>query len=221
MANNRTTPLQTIPLQDGGKYVEVKQRVKHLAENFEYSIDTKYNFIQDIKLWIVTATLTIVDNGKTSVYTANAKEYENSKQGDVNNTSALENAETSAVGRACALAGIGIDNGIASAEEIKAVNRAGGSVVKRKAEPVINPEDAPEGVIIHEPVKAGSFDRVNFIKNQIKEAKDAERLKVLEDAFKANEKYTEEERVIVTGEFARRKEALKKQKQRQAKKPNA
>jgi hypothetical protein len=43
----------------------------------------------------------------------------------VNKTSALENAETSAVGRACAFAGIGVIDSIASADEVhKAINRS-------------------------------------------------------------------------------------------------
>ena len=50
--------------------------------------------------------------------------------GFINKTSALENAETSAVGRALAMMGIGVISSIASVDEInKAVNRS-------KAEPV-------------------------------------------------------------------------------------
>jgi hypothetical protein len=75
-------------------------------------------------MWVVKATLTIANGSIISSYTGLAQEIESSNYKDVNHTSALENAETSAVGRACAMAGIGIDGGIASAEEVqKAINR--------------------------------------------------------------------------------------------------
>jgi len=46
--------------------------------------------------------------------------YEDENQGYVNKTSALENCETSAVGRALALSGISIEKSIASLQEIEA-----------------------------------------------------------------------------------------------------
>ena len=44
-------------------------------------------------------------------------------QGYVNNTSYIENGETSAIGRALANLGFAIENGIASREEMQKVNR--------------------------------------------------------------------------------------------------
>jgi hypothetical protein len=61
-----------------------------------------------------------IEKGEDSfTYTGLAQEIESANYKEVNFTSALENAETSAVGRACAMAGIGIDGGIASADEVK------------------------------------------------------------------------------------------------------
>jgi hypothetical protein len=75
-------------------------------------------------MWVVKASLLIHKNGGVFEYTGLAQEIESNNYKEVNHTSALENAETSAVGRACAMAGIGIDGGIASAEEVnKAINR--------------------------------------------------------------------------------------------------
>src|SRR5688572_24737004 len=53
--------------------------------------------------------------------TGHAFEYRD--DGEVNRTSYVENCETSAVGRALALLGYGVTNGIASREEIRKVER--------------------------------------------------------------------------------------------------
>jgi len=105
----------------GKEYVEVKERIRYLAEEIkDYSVETNYEYFPDRKLWVVKAILTIGEN----TYTGLAQEIESDNYKEVNATSALENCETSAVGRACAFAGIGIVDGIASVDEInKAQNR--------------------------------------------------------------------------------------------------
>ena len=76
-------------------------------------------------MWVVKAKLTISGADRDYIYTGHAQEIESDNYREVNHTSALENAETSAVGRACAMANIGIDGGIASADEVeKAIKRA-------------------------------------------------------------------------------------------------
>jgi predicted RNase H-related nuclease YkuK (DUF458 family) len=115
--------MNTIKIK-GKDYVTVSERLKHLAENYQYSIKTDYQYFQERKMWVVKATLMIIKSGAKFIYTGLAQEIESNNYKEVNHTSALENAETSAVGRACAMAGIGIDGGIASAEEVnKAINR--------------------------------------------------------------------------------------------------
>lgn len=112
----------------GKPYVDVAERLRYLAFDFkgEYSIHTEYNYFESRKMWVVKATLTLSQEGITSTYTGLAQEVESENVRDVNFSSALENAETSAVGRACAIAGIGIDISIASADEMKkALNRSG------------------------------------------------------------------------------------------------
>jgi len=104
----------------GKKYVLVSDRVLFLADNEKgnYSIETSYDFIENAKMFICKAKLTIGER----VYTGHAQEIIG--DGYINKTSALENCETSAVGRACAMAGIGVLDSIASADEIrKAENR--------------------------------------------------------------------------------------------------
>jgi len=115
--------MNTIKIK-GKDYVTVSERLKHLAEHYQYAINTDYQYFEERKMWVVKASLLIHKNGGVFEYTGLAQEIESNNYKEVNHTSALENAETSAVGRACAMAGIGIDGGIASAEEVnKAINR--------------------------------------------------------------------------------------------------
>lgn len=107
----------------GKDYVQVKDRLLYLADvGSNYSIETEYQYYpeQERKMWVVKAKLTIGND----VFTGLAQEVESGDYKQVNYTSALENAETSAVGRACAMAGIGVLDSIASADEMhKAMNR--------------------------------------------------------------------------------------------------
>lgn len=108
----------------GKDYVPVHERIKWLNENYEYNIQSDYQYYPERKMWVVKATLTIHGAERDYIYTGLAQEIESDNYREVNHTSALENAETSAVGRACAMANIGIDTGIASADEVqKAINR--------------------------------------------------------------------------------------------------
>ena len=102
----------------GKEYIPVNERLKYLAANFVYSINTDYQYFPEQKMWVVKATLMITKGNQLTTFTGLAQEIESLNYKDVNHTSALENAETSAVGRACAMAGIGIDTGIASADEV-------------------------------------------------------------------------------------------------------
>ena len=115
MGNNRTKSLQTVDI-DGEKYTLIAERIKHLANGFDYSINTNAEFIETLNAWKVKAVLTIKEDGKINTYSGHASEVIGSN--DINLTSALENAETSAVGRACAMAGIGVTENIASANEV-------------------------------------------------------------------------------------------------------
>lgn len=107
----------------GKEYIEVKERILALVENGEpYSIETEYQYIESRKMWVVKAKLTMMTTWE--VFTWLAQEIESDNYKEVNSTSALENAETSAVWRACAFAGIWVIDWIASADEVKkAINR--------------------------------------------------------------------------------------------------
>jgi len=118
----------------GKEYVEVSERIKYLSEKFEgnYSITSEYDFMPDMQMFICKATLKIQYEGFERIFTGLAQEVIG--DGYINKTSALENCETSAVGRACAMAGIGIIDGIASVDEI---NKA----KARTEKPTLTPKD--------------------------------------------------------------------------------
>ena len=117
---NKTLADKAVDIK-GKKYILVSDRILFLSEYGEpYSVITETTFHPSHEMWIVKATLTW-NNG---VYTGHAQEIIG--DGYINKTSALENCETSAVGRACAMAGIGVIDSIASVDEIaKAKDREG------------------------------------------------------------------------------------------------
>lgn len=104
----------------GKDYVTVAERLLHIAANEIHEIETEPTFYETQQMWVVKATLTLHRDGGHFKFTGHAQEIIG--DGYINKTSALENAETSAVGRACAMAGIGIIESIASVDEINKAN---------------------------------------------------------------------------------------------------
>lgn len=98
----------------GKEYVQVNQRVIAFRKLFpEGSIVTDLIHFGD---GVCVVKATVLDDGKV-ISTGLAYEKEGSTF--INKTSYLENCETSAVGRALGLLGIGIDTSIASADEMQ------------------------------------------------------------------------------------------------------
>lgn len=103
--------LQTMDIK-GKKYIPVNERVKAFRMLVpEGTIETElFSSADNI---IMKATVSV--NG-VILSTAYAEEVRGSS--NINRTSALENCETSAVGRALGFLGLGIDTSIASYEEV-------------------------------------------------------------------------------------------------------
>lgn len=98
----------------GKQYAEVNQRIKAFRMLYpEGTIETELvSMVDDV--CIMRA---IIKNGGLVLGTGTAYEKEGSTF--INKTSYIENCETSAVGRALAMCGIGIDTSIASKEEVE------------------------------------------------------------------------------------------------------
>ena len=112
----------------GKQYAEVNQRIKAFRMLYpEGTIETEIVGISD-GVCIMRATISStkvfydakedkINSIKIILGTGTAYEKENSTF--INKTSYIENCETSAVGRALAMCGIGIDTSIASKEEVE------------------------------------------------------------------------------------------------------
>ena len=100
----------------GRDYITVNERLKHFRLDDTYK---GWNIIEDvaeINSNEIIVTVTIVDGDGMLRSKASSQEYRDSSM--INKTSFLENAATSALGRALGYLGIGIDTSIASAEEM-------------------------------------------------------------------------------------------------------
>lgn len=99
----------------GKEYAEVNQRIK--VFRMLYPTGSIVTDMLSNENGICVFKAFIYDNEGKCLGTGTAYEKENSTF--INKTSYIENCETSAVGRALAMCGIGIDTSIASAEEVQ------------------------------------------------------------------------------------------------------
>lgn len=116
----------------GKMYMEVNQRIKAFRMVYPTGyIHTHFFGLQDGICTMLAEVGYYDENGhKIELATGTAQEKEGSTF--INKTSFIENAETSAVGRALGMAGFGIDASVASAEEVQ---NAMANQEERKASP--------------------------------------------------------------------------------------
>lgn len=98
----------------GKDYVEVNQRIKAFRKLYpEGTIETEILKLEGT-MCVIKATIKDKD-----LILGTGIAYENEGSTFINKTSYIENCETSAVGRALGMLGLGIDTSIASAEEVQ------------------------------------------------------------------------------------------------------
>ncbi len=115
----------------GKKYVLVSDRVLYFNETYpDGSITTELVSKTEDDFVVMKAT---VKPNEKQTFTAYSQASFDDTSSFVNKTSALENAETSAVGRALAFMGIGVIESIASIDEINKTTYGGKKVSKREA----------------------------------------------------------------------------------------
>ena len=142
----------------GKKYVEVNERIKFFRQEDEYknwTISTEFTAM-DSEMCVCKCI--IADPNQRVIATGHAHEERSSSH--INKTSYVENCETSAIGRALAMMGIGIDTSIASANEVNdAIAKQEGASLSSSA-PVENIMDKAVGYIKTSTDKRKAFDSV-------------------------------------------------------------
>lgn len=112
-ASIRTTPIK------GKNYAEVNQRVKAFRWLYPQGFILTDMVSNEGGICVIKATVGFYDATGKAVVLATGTAYEKEGKGQINSTSYIENCETSAVGRALGMMGLGIDTSIASAEEMQ------------------------------------------------------------------------------------------------------
>lgn len=106
--------MKTVDIK-GKEYVEVNERVKHFRKEYTgWALETELLSNQD-GVCVFKATVKDQDG----IIKATGHAYEKEGSTFINKTSYIENCETSAVGRALGMLGIGIDTSIASSDEVQ------------------------------------------------------------------------------------------------------
>jgi biotin-(acetyl-CoA carboxylase) ligase len=113
---NANKEIITMPIK-GKEYAQVNQRIKVFRLLFPEGCISTEILKLDSDMCVMKASV-FDDNGKL-LGVGTAYEMKNDKSSFVNKTSYIENCETSAVGRALGMLGIGIDISIASYEEVQ------------------------------------------------------------------------------------------------------
>jgi hypothetical protein len=141
----------------GKQYVEVNERIKFFRQEEQYKnwgIRTEFPMIDDTQC-LCLCTITTPDGD----IVAQGHAHEEKSSSNINKTSYVENCETSAVGRALAMLGIGIDTSIASANEVE------DAIAKQQAM-VDNPQVQKLSKALDAPVENIMDKAVSYIKSQ-------------------------------------------------------
>ena len=138
----------------GKQYVEVNERIKFFRQEEQYknwSLITEFTMM-DSEQCVCKAS--IADTEHRIISVGHAHEVQGSS--NINKTSYVENCETSAIGRALAMLGIGIDTSIASANEVS------DAIAKQEAsdEPVENIMDKAVAYIKSQTDKKKAFESI-------------------------------------------------------------
>ena len=137
--------MKTINIK-GKEYVTVNERLKEFREQYpDFALTTTIVQLDEMSC---TMQATILDESGRVLAMGTAREERDDKASMVNKTSYVENCETSAWGRALGNFGIGIDESVASADEVaraiaKQERNAVYEMIDRPAKP---PTNAPQSL---------------------------------------------------------------------------
>lgn len=128
MANDsiKTTPIK------GKEYAEVNQRIKAFRMVYPQGFINTDMISNENGVCLFKAIVGCFDDDGHIIYLGQGHAQEKEGSSFINETSYIENCETSAVGRALGMAGFGVETSVASYEE---VGNAMANQTKRKATP--------------------------------------------------------------------------------------
>ena len=151
----------------GKQYVEVNERIKFFRQEEQYKNWTLMSEFSVLDSEQAVCKATIADTAGRVIAVGHAHEERGSS--NINKTSYVENCETSAIGRALAMLGIGIDTSIASANEVQDAIAKQGSPAPAKADsPVENIMDKAVNYIKSQTDKEKAFASIyNKYKDQL------------------------------------------------------
>ena len=141
----------------GKKYVEVNERIKFLRQEAQYKNWTIATEFPVLDGEVAVCKATVADTDGRVIATGHA--HEERSGSNINKTSFVENCETSAVGRALAMLGIGIDTSIASANEVE-------EAIAKQQEMVDDPKVQKLSKALDAPVENIMDKAVGYIKSQ-------------------------------------------------------
>jgi hypothetical protein len=141
----------------GKQYVEVNERIKFFRQEVQYKNWTIATDFPVLDADNCVCKCTIANEQGRVVAVGHAHEERGSS--NINKTSYVENCETSAVGRALAMLGIGIDTSIASANEVE-------EAIAKQQEMVDNPVVQKLSKALDAPVENIMDKAVGYIKSQ-------------------------------------------------------
>tara|TARA_R110002020_G_scaffold340900_2_gene555650 strand:+ start:1311 stop:1865 length:555 start_codon:yes stop_codon:yes gene_type:complete len=164
----------------GKQYVEVNERIKFFRQEDQYKgwgIHTDINMLDGDQC---LCKCTVVNGDGEVIAQGHAHEVKSSS--NINKTSHVENCETSAVGRALAMLGIGIDTSIASSNEVQ-------EAIAKQQELVDNPQVQKLSKKIDAPVENIMDKAVEYLKSSTDKQKAYEQvLKKYGEQLSGNQK---------------------------------
>jgi len=165
----------------GKQYVEVNERIKFFRQENQYKnwgIHTDFPLL-DSEQALCRCSIVTPDG----VVVAQGHAHEERSSSNINKTSYVENCETSAIGRALGILGIGIDTSVASANEVE------DAIAKQQAI-IDNPHVQKLSKALDAPVENIMDKAIGYIKSQTDKRKAFERI-VKDKADQLTEKQIE------------------------------
>jgi hypothetical protein len=142
-----------------GDYVLVASRVVYFNEMYPNGCITTYLKRSEDKIVLMEAVVTPDVDKPERRFNGHAQEMWG--DGYINRTSALENCETSAVGRALAMMGIGVLDSIASVDEVvKAQNRESFFKSKKPEKKEAPPQKEPKHIELHSGISPEDMKKI-------------------------------------------------------------